>query len=78
MDNKSHTQALSRCYLRKGARVQLILFSGMLNQLQNWIMKELILLWVPIVPILSSYTMMTWFIMVGLVLSSFLCIMVFL
>ena len=33
--------------------------SGMLNQLQNWIMRELVLLWVPMVPTLNSYAMMT-------------------
>ena len=57
--------------------VQLILFSGILNQLHNWILREPILLWVPMVPILSSYTMMTRFMRVGLTLGSFLCIKAF-
>ena len=35
-------------------RVWLILDSGMLNQLQNWILRETILLWVTVVPILNS------------------------
>ena len=33
MDSRSQTQASSRCYLH--IRMQLILFSGMLNQLHN-------------------------------------------
>ena len=30
----------------------------MLNQLQNWIMKELVPLWVLMMPALSSYTLL--------------------
>ena len=39
--------------------VQLIIFSGILNQPQNWILREPILLWVPMALALSSYTIMT-------------------
>ena len=38
----------------------MILYSGMLNQLQNCIMRELVLLWVVVVPVLSSYTLLAW------------------
>ena len=31
----------------------------MLNQPQNWILRELVLLWVPVVFALSSYTVLT-------------------
>ena len=54
--------------------MQLILFSGMLNQLYNWILREPILLWVPMVLTLSLYTMMTWFMRVKLALGSFILI----
>ena len=54
--------------------MQLILFNGMLNQLQNWILREPVLLGVSVVLTLSSYTMMTWFMRIGLAPSSFLCI----
>ena len=57
--------------------MQLILFSGILNQLYNWILREPVLLWFLVVPALSSYTMMTQFIRIELALSSFLCIKVF-
>ena len=57
--------------------MQLILFNGMLNQLQNWILRKSVLLWVPMVLTLSSYTVMTWFMRVGLALASFLCIRAF-
>ena len=57
--------------------MELIIFSGMLNQLQNWIWRELVLLWVLVVLALNSYTMMTRFIMVKLTLGFFLCIRVF-
>ena len=56
--------------------MQLILFSEMLNQLQNWIMREPVLLWV-VVPALSSYIMMVWFMMVELAFGSLLCIRAF-
>ena len=49
----------------------------MLNQLQNWIMGDLVLLWVLVVPTLSSYVMMTWFMRVGLGLGPLLCIRMF-
>ena len=57
--------------------MKLILFNGMLNQLQNWIMREPILLRVLIVPTLNLYTMMTQFMRVGLSLDSLLCIRAF-
>ena len=49
----------------------------MLNQLQNWIMRKLVLLRVLMVPAFSSYTMMTSFMRVELTLSLFLCIKAF-
>ena len=54
--------------------MKFILFSGILNQLQNWILREPILLRVLLVFDLSSYTMITWFMRVGLALGSLLCI----
>ena len=57
--------------------MQLILFSRMLNQLQNWILRELILLWVLVVLVLNSYTMIARFIRIELVIGSFLCITAF-
>ena len=55
-DSRLCTWAFFYCYLHKVLdRVQLILFSGILNQLQNWIMRELEILWVLVVPTLSSY-----------------------
>ena len=61
----------------KDIGVWLILYSKMLNQLQNWIMKELVLLWVPMVPSVSSHTLLAWVIGVGLALGSLLCIRAF-
>ena len=36
--------------------MQLIFFSKMLNQIQNWILRELVLLWVLMVLVVSLYT----------------------
>ena len=41
MDSRSQTRASSHCYLH--TREQLILFSEILNQLHNWILRELVL-----------------------------------
>ena len=57
--------------------MQFIPFSGMLNQLQKLILRGSILLWVPMVLSLSSYTMMMQFLGVGLTLGLLLCIMAF-
>ena len=57
--------------------MHLILYIEMLNQLQNWILRDPVLLWVLVVLTLSSYTILTWFIRVGLTLGSLLCIRVF-
>ena len=46
----------------------------MLNQLQNWIMREPILVGVLVVPALSSYTLLAWVMSVKLALGSLLCI----
>ena len=54
--------------------MQLIFFSKMLNQIQNWILRELVLLWVLMVLVVSLYTMMTQFMRDRLVLGSLLCI----
>ena len=40
----------------------------MLNQLYNWILRELVFLWVIVVPTLSSYTLLAWVIRVKLTL----------
>ena len=48
------------------------LYSGMLKQFHNLIMRKPALLWVPMVPTLSSYSLMTWFIEVGWVFSNVL------
>ena len=74
LDSKLVTPSFVSLLFTSNTRLQLILFSGMLNQLQNWILKELVLLWVLVVPTLSSYTMMTWFMRIELALGSFLCI----
>ena len=58
MDSRSQTRELSVSLLFiEDTGIQLVLYSGMLNQLYNWILKEPILLWVPVVPVLSSYTL---------------------
>ena len=58
MDSRSRTRELSVSLLFiEDTGVQLVLYSGMLNQLYSWILKEPILLWVPVVPVLSSYTL---------------------
>ena len=59
-------------------RVWLILDSGMLNQLQNWILSEPILLWVPMVPTQNSNTLLAWVMRVEMTLGSLLYIRVFL
>ena len=78
MNNWSQTQVHNVSLLfTYNTEVQLILYSGMLNHLQNWILKEPILLWVTVVPTLSSYAMLAWIMKVGLTLGSLLCIRVF-
>ena len=57
MDSRSQTWTHSFLLLFiQDTRVRLILNSGMLNQLQNWILRELVLLWVPVVPTLTTRT----------------------
>ena len=70
VDSSSWTRTLSHCYLHKILEFILILCNGMLNQLQNWILRQLVHLWILMLPALSSYTMLAWFIRVGLTLSS--------
>ena len=48
IDSKSQTRALSVSLLFiQGTGMQLIIYSGMLNQLQNWILQELVLSYGP-------------------------------
>ena len=47
------------CYLHRILEFSWFLCSEMLNQRQNWIMRELVLLWVLLVFALSSYTVLT-------------------
>ena len=54
--------------------MQLIICSRILNQFQNWILRELVPLWVLVVPTLSSYTILAWVMRVKLSLGSLLCI----
>ena len=54
VDSKSQTPSFISLLFTKDTRVQLILFSGMLNQLHNWILMEPIILWVLMV-LIQSY-----------------------
>ena len=47
------------CYLHRILEFSWFFCSEMLNQPQNWILRELVLLWVPVVFALSSYTVLT-------------------
>ena len=75
VDSRSRTRRLVVIYIWYWSTV--ILFVRMLNQLQTWILREPVLLWVLVVPTLSSYTMMAWFMRVRLALGSFLFIKAF-
>ena len=78
MDTKLRTQALGvSLSFTLGTIVQLILYSGMLNQILNWIIRELVFLLVLVVPALSSYTLFAWVMRVELALSLLLCIKAF-
>ena len=78
IDSRSWTQALGVSLLfTQDIRVQLILYSGMLNQIQNWIMREPIFSWVLVVPALSSYILLARIMRVGLALGSLLYIRTF-
>ena len=55
----------------------MIICSGMLNQLQNWILRELVPLWVPVVPALSSYILLARIMRIELTLGSLLCMRAF-
>ena len=78
IDSRSWTRALDVSLLfTQDTGVQLILYSGMLNQLQNWIMREPVFLRVPVVLALSSYTLLVRVMRVELALGSLLCIRVF-
>ena len=78
IDSRSWTQALGVSLLfTQDIRVQLILYSGMLNQIQNWIMREPVFLWVLMVPALSSYILLARIMRVGLALGSLLYIRTF-
>ena len=57
--------------------MKLILYSEMLSQFENLILKDPVLLWVLMVPALSSYSLITHIIRVGWVFSSLLCIRAF-
>ena len=50
--------------------MQLIIYSVVFNQLQNWILREPVLLYVPMVPDLSSYTLLAWIMRVKLAIGS--------
>ena len=73
VDSRSWTPSFISLLFTQNIGVQFILFIRMLNQLHNQILRESVLLWVPMVPTLSSYTMITWFMIVGLTISSLLC-----
>ena len=78
IDSRSWTRALGVSLLfTQDIRVQLILYSGMLNQIQNWIMREPIFSWVLVVPALSSYILLARIMRVGLALGSLLYIRTF-
>ena len=78
MDNKSWTQVHSISLLfTYDIGVQLILYRGVLNQLQIWILRKLVLIWVLMVSVLNLYTMTTQVTRVKLTLGLLLCIMMF-
>ena len=78
MDSKLCAQAVSVSLLfTSGTKVQLIFYSEMLNQLQNWILREPVLSYGSSAPCLISYTLMTQFMKVGLTLCSLMCIRAF-
>ena len=68
---------MSRYNIHKIIGVQLIHYSGMLSQLQNWIIREPILSYGSNGPHLSLYTLMAQFMMVSSALSSIMHIRMF-